>query len=63
MHVCYALADLVGVVYALQKQKGCFNLAWLQVRYQTMCKYKQTLHCLITIGPPISDMQIGKQLS
>jgi len=60
--MCCALADLVGVVYALQKQKGCFSLTWLQVQYQTMCIQTDQLHCLIAIGPPILDMQTGKQL-
>jgi len=44
-HICYAFANLVGVVYALQMQKGCFSLAQLQVQYQTMCTQADQLHC------------------
>ena len=46
---------------ALQTQEGCLNPAQFQL--QSMCIHVQAdqLHCLITIGPPISAMQRGKR--
>lgn len=49
--------------YETAEHRDCFSCPQVLFKYKTTCMKADRLRWLTTIGPPIADMQTGKQLS